>query len=210
IFLDEIGEVSPATQVKLLRVLDTGTFRHGGGTAEIRVDVRVVAATNRDLETRVVKRLFREDLYYRLSTIILQLPPLRERGGDIDLLTRHFIDLLNDRFGLQKRIGPEALNLLRRHDWPGNVRELLHAVERALIVCEGDEIGPEHLPGAVLSGRGPSRSAGTGLPLQSLAELERGHVEKVLDSVGGHRGKAARILGISERNLYRKLKAYGI
>lgn len=214
IFLDEIGEVSPATQVKLLRVLDTATFRHVGGTAEIRVDVRVAAATNRNLGERVDAGLFREDLFYRLSTIILRLPPLREREGDVDLLANHFIGLLNSRFGLQRNIGPEALSLLRRHDWPGNVRELLHAVERALIVCDGDEIRPEHLPRVLRSSPGePRRTAsasdGSG-SLPSLAELERGHVEKVLDSVGGHRGKAAGILGISERNLYRKLKAYGI
>ncbi len=209
IFLDEVGEVSPNTQVKLLRVLDTSVFRHVGGTTEIRVDVRVVVATNRDLGDMVRKGLFREDLYYRLSTIILGLPPLRERSGDVDLLTNHFITLLNDRFGLRKRIGPEARDLLRRHDWPGNVRELLHAVERALIVCEGDEIGPEHLPGALRSSASvtPVRD---GEPLLSLAELEREHIERVLESVGGHRGGAARILGISERNLYRKLKAYGI
>jgi DNA-binding NtrC family response regulator len=210
IFLDETGEISPATQVKLLRVLDTGSFRHVGGTTEIRVDVRVVAATNRDLEKRVGQGLFREDLYYRLSTIILRLPPLREREGDVDLLAQHFIGLLNDRFGLQKRMGPEAMALLRRHDWPGNVRELLHAVERALIVCEEDEINPENLPRALHSATGTIGALHGGGPLPSLAELERDHVERVLDSVAGHRGKAARILGISERNLYRKLKAYGI
>ena len=209
IFLDEVGEVSPATQVKLLRVLDTSTFRHVGGTAEIKVDVRVVAATNRDVADMVRKGLFREDLYYRLSTIILTLPPLRERGGDIDLLANHFIGLLNDRFGLQKRMSPEAMGLLRRHDWPGNVRELLHAVERSLVVCEGDEILPEHLPGALRSG-GEAPLGREGGPLPSLMELERTHIERVLESVGGHRGNAARILGISERNLYRKLKAYGI
>jgi len=209
IFLDEIGEVSPATQVQLLRVLDTSTFRHVGGTTEINVDVRVVVATNRDLAGMVRKGLFREDLYYRLSTIILNLPPLRERGGDIDVLTNHFISLLNDRFGLRKRVGPEALKVLRRHDWPGNVRELLHAVERALVVCEEDEIWPEHLPGA-LGARDPASMEGGGEGLLPLAEMEREHVERVLDRVGGHRGKAAQILGISERNLYRKLKAYGV
>jgi len=209
IFLDEIGEVSPATQVKLLRVLDTGTFRHVGGTEEIKVDVRVVTATNRDLERMVIKGLFREDLFYRLSTIILPLPPLRDRGKDIDLLAHHFTGLLNDRFGLAKTISEEALDLLRRHDWPGNVRELLHAVERALVVCEGNQIKPEHLPRAL---RSPSQQTSRRLSdsaLPTLAELEREHVERVLDSVDGHRGKAARILGISERNLYRKLKAYG-
>ncbi len=209
IFLDEIGEVSPGTQVKLLRVLDTSTFRHVGGTNEIKVDVRVVVATNRDLAGMVRQGLFREDLYYRLSTIILNLPPLRERGGDIDVLVHHFTTLLNDRFGLRKRVGPEAGELLRRHDWPGNVRELMHAVERALIVCEGDEIGPEHLPSALRS-RASASLAKDGGSLPSLAEMERNHIERALESVDGHRGRAAHILGISERNLYRKLKAYGI
>jgi transcriptional regulator with PAS, ATPase and Fis domain len=209
IFLDEIGEISPSTQVKLLRVLDTSTFRHVGGTNEIKVDVRVLGATNRDLEGMVRQGLFREDLYYRLSTIILRLPPLREREGDIDLLANHFINLLNDRFGLRKRLSQQARELLRRHDWPGNVRELLHAVERALVVCEGDEIEPEHLPGALGSrSSGSTEQAGGRLP--SLAELERDHIERVLDSVDGHRGKASRILGVSERNLYRKLKAYDL
>jgi DNA-binding NtrC family response regulator len=209
IFLDEIGEISPSTQVKLLRVLDTSTFRHVGGTNEIKVDVRVLGATNRDLEGMVRQGLFREDLYYRLSTIILRLPPLREREGDIDLLANHFINLLNDRFGLRKRLSKEARELLHRHDWPGNVRELLHAVERALVVCEGDEIEREHLPGALGSRpTGSTRQVGGRLP--SLAELERDHIERVLDSVEGHRGKAARILGVSERNLYRKLKAYDL
>ena len=208
IFLDEIGEVSPGTQVKLLRVLDSSTFRHVGGTKEIKVDVRVVVATNRDLLGMVQQGLFREDLYYRLSTIVLGLPPLRERRGDTDRLVDHFVSLLNDRFGLRKRINPEARELLRSHDWPGNVRELLHAVERALVVSEGDEIGPEHLPGALrFRGSGPGEK-GMGRHT-TLAQLEREHIERVLESVGGHRGKAAGILGISERNLYRKLKAYG-
>ncbi len=210
IFLDEIGEVSPATQVKLLRVLDTGTFRHVGGTKEIRVDVRVVTATNRDLEDRVMKGLFREDLYYRLSTVILTLPPLRERSGDVDLLTQHFVGLLNERFGLHRRMGDEAMTLFLGHDWPGNVRELLHAVERAMIVCEGDEILPQHLPRAVHPHSGSFRSSQGDGSLSSLADMERDHIQKVLDSVSGHRGKAARILGISERNLYRKLKTFGI
>ena len=205
IFLDEIGELSSSTQVKLLRVLDTSTFRHVGGTTEIKVDVRVVLATNRDLAGMVKQDLFREDLFYRLSTIILGLPPLRDREGDVDLLTDHFVRILNDRFGLRKQLSPQARTLLRQHDWPGNVRELLHAVERALVVCEGDEIGPEHLPGA-LGSRVSGSAVHAGGPLPSLAELEREHIGRVLDSVGGHRGKAAGILGISERNLYRKLK----
>ncbi|HET7219535.1 MAG TPA: sigma-54 dependent transcriptional regulator, partial [Vicinamibacterales bacterium] len=137
IFLDEIGEVSVATQVKLLRVLDTSTFRHVGGTHEIHVDVRVIAATNRDLPAMVRQGLFREDLYYRLSTVVLSLPPLRARGSDIDLLARHFAKLLSERFGVQKCVSSAALEVLRGHDWPGNVRELLHVIESAMVVSEG-------------------------------------------------------------------------
>ncbi len=208
IFLDEIGEVSPSTQVKLLRVLDTSTFRHVGGTREIRVDVRVVAATNRDLQAMVRQGHFREDLYYRLSTILLRVPPLRDREGDVELLANHFVELLNSRFGLEKRVGPEALGLLRSHGWPGNVRELLHAMERALVVCEGDRILPHHLPVAVQHGGQMVPASSPGDPLPTLDELEKDHIQRVLRHVQGHRGKAAEILGISERNLYRKLKAY--
>jgi transcriptional regulator with PAS, ATPase and Fis domain len=210
IFLDEIGEVSPATQVKLLRVLDTSTFRHVGGTTEIRVDVRILAATNRDLPTMVGQGLFREDLYYRLSTIIMTLPPLRERGEDVELLANHFVALLNARHGLQRRLDPGALALLRLHDWPGNVRELLHAIERALVVSEGEEIRPGDLPRALRSGADPGAGSVSRETLPSLEDLERAHIERVLRYVDGHRGSAARILGISERNLYRKLKTYGI
>ena len=202
--------MSQATQVKLLRVLDNSTFRHVGGTAEISVDVRVLAATNRDLSALVEQGLFREDLYYRVSTIIVRVPPLRERQGDIDLLAEHFVTTFNTRFSQRKRIGEAALALLRHHDWPGNVRELSHAVEHAMVVCPGDEIQPEHLPVAL---RDPSAHPGGVAAegsLPSLAEMERVHIARVLQSVGGHRANAARILGISERNLYRKLKEFDI
>jgi DNA-binding NtrC family response regulator len=205
IFLDEIGEVSPATQGKLLRVLDTSTFRHVGGTAEIRVDVRVLAATNRDLPAMVRQGLFREDLFYRLSTITIELPPLRKRGADIELLALHFLAVLNDRFGGSKRISPAALELLRRHNWPGNVRELRHAVEAAMVVSEGPEILPEQLPI-----RPPGAPAPANAPLPTLDELERAHIRRALEASGGHRGNAARMLGISERNLYRKLRELGL
>ncbi len=142
IFLDEIGEVSQATQVKLLRVLDTSTFRHVGGTTEVKVDARVVVATNRDLATRARQQLFRDDLYYRLSTITIDLPPLRQRVGDVELLAEQFVARLNERYGLSRRLGPDAMALLRCYDWPGNVRELLHVVESAVVLCEGPEILP--------------------------------------------------------------------
>jgi transcriptional regulator with PAS, ATPase and Fis domain len=211
IFLDEIGEISLATQVKLLRVLDTSTFRHVGGTSELRVDVRVLAATNRDVPSLVRQGLFREDLYYRLSTIALRLPPLRERDADIDRLAHHFVAVLNDRFGFQKRIGPDALAVLRRHRWPGNVRELMHVIEAAMIVCDTPEIQPAHLPADVRatgSGSGTAAPAGGDGRLPTLEAVERAHIEAVLAAMDGHRGHAARTLGISERNLYRKLRDY--
>jgi DNA-binding NtrC family response regulator len=210
IFLDEIGEVSPATQVKLLRVLDTSTFRHVGGTAEVRVNVRVLAATNRDLQAMLRQGLFREDLFYRLSTITLEIPPLRKRGADVDLIAQHFVGVLNERFATSKQVHPETLQLLRRHTWPGNVRELLHVVEAAMVVCEGTVILPEHLPAAIRTrmDAAPAPSPAEGGRLPTLEELELEHIRSVLEATGGHRGNAAKILGISERNLYRKLSEH--
>jgi transcriptional regulator with PAS, ATPase and Fis domain len=205
IFLDEIGEVSPATQTKLLRVLDTSTFRHVGGTAEIHVDVRVLAATNRDLKAMVRQGAFREDLYYRLSTITLELPPLRARGADVEVLARHFVAAFNERFGTRLRIGESALAALGGHDWPGNVRELQHVVEAAMVVCEGEEILAEHI---AISRRAPPPPCEAELP--SLEELERAHIRRVLEATGGHRANAASILGISERNLYRKIREHNL
>jgi two-component system, NtrC family, response regulator AtoC len=210
IFLDEIGEVSQATQVKLLRVLDTGTFRHVGGTKEIRVDVRVVAATNRDLGAMVRQRLFREDLFYRLSTITIEVPPLRARPADIGHLAGHFVSLLNGRHGSDRKIGSQAMQILMRHDWPGNVRELLHTIESAMIICDGPEILPAHLPAPIHAGQSSAPETGTGESLGTLQEMERRHIECVLRQTAGHRGNAARILGISERNLYRKLRDHGL
>jgi len=208
IFLDEIGEISPSTQTKLLRVLDTSVFRHVGGNAEIRVDVRVVAATNRDLPAMVRQGLFREDLYYRMSTITMEVPPLRQRGSDIEILAKHFVAVRNQRFASSKHIGDAALQTLRHHSWPGNVRELLHAVEAAMVVCEGEEILPAHFPPAI---QRPAKTNSLGNPkVATLAELERGQIRMAIEASGGHRGKAARVLGISERNLYRKLREHGL
>ncbi|MEK6631069.1 MAG: sigma-54 dependent transcriptional regulator, partial [Acidobacteriota bacterium] len=213
-FLDEIGEISPATQVTLLRVLDSAGFRHVGGTSEIHVDVRVLVATNRDLTAMVRQGSFREDLFFRLSTITVELPPLRARGADVELLARHSVALVNDRFGSRKSLAPSTVAALNRHDWPGNVRELLHAIEAAMVVCDGDQILPEHLPPAVRASRmAPTvASATTDSPseLPTLVELERSHMERVLKATLGHRGQAAKILGISERNLYRKLREHGL
>jgi two-component system response regulator AtoC len=213
IFLDEIGEVSPATQVKLLRVLDTSTFRHVGGTTEVHVNVRVLAATNRDVTAMVRQGLFREDLFYRLSTIRVEIPPLRQRAGDIELLTQHFVRVFNERFGSSRWIGTQAQAVLKRHHWPGNVRELLHVVEAAMVVCEGDEILCEHLPAAICNpvatgANHTPQEPGEAIP--TLEKLELAHIRRALEASGGRRGSAAKILGISERNLYRKLREYGL
>jgi len=213
IFLDEIGEISHATQVNLLRVLDTSVFRHLGGTSEIRVDVRVLAATNRDLRVMVTKGLFREDLFYRMSTITVEIPPLRKRAGDVELLARHFVKVQNERYGATKVLGDSALEALCRHSWPGNVRELLHAVEAAAVVCEGGEIRAEHLPASLqtaglIGALAASAPMVDGSQFPTLQELELSHIRRALESSKGHRGNAARSLGISERNLYRKLKEH--
>jgi DNA-binding NtrC family response regulator len=212
IFLDEIGEVSPATQTKLLRVLDSSTFRRVGGAAEIHVDVRVIAATNRDLTAMVRQGLFREDLYYRLNTFRVEIPPLRKRPADIEVLAQHYAAEFNRRFGSARQLSDGALEALRRHAWPGNVRELRHAIEAAMVVCDANLILAGHLPSSVLSRTPPAvfePAAAPGEP-PTLQDLERSHIRAVLESTGGHRANAARILGISERNLYRKLHEYGL
>ncbi|AMY07074.1 Transcriptional regulatory protein ZraR [Luteitalea pratensis] len=211
IFLDEIGEVSLATQVKLLRVLDTSCFRHVGGTTEIHVDVRVLAATNRNLADMVAQGVFREDLYYRLRTVELRLPALRDRCRDVELLAGHFVGLMGERFAVRKHLGPAALDLLRHHDWPGNVRELMHVIEAAVVVSEGPEIRPEHL--SIHARQAPAMPAPPDTVegrLPTLEEMERTHIERALRAARGHRGHAASALGISERNLYRKLRSYGL
>jgi two-component system, NtrC family, response regulator HydG len=210
IFLDEIGEISPVTQTKLLRVLDTSTFRHVGGTKEIHVDVRILTATNRDLTRMVKQGLFREDLYYRLSTITVEVPPLRARQGDVELLAHHFVKVLNERFGSDKSITSEVLVILRQHRWPGNVRELLHVLESAIVLCEGTCVVPEHLPTALRNRPESTVGCLSELSQPTLQEAERRQIKSALELSNGHRGNAARILGISERNLYRKLKEHDL
>ena len=208
LFLDEIGEISLSTQVKLLRVLDTSTFRRVGGTREIHVDVRVIAATNRDLAAMASQGLFRQDLFYRLSTLTIQVPALRERPEDIALLAEHFVGLFNERFGRTRRLSAAALAVLGRHSWPGNVRELLHTIESAMILADGPEILPSHLPPALSNGAS-SGSTGPAL-IPTLRDAERAQIRSALATTGGHRAHAARLLGISERNLYRKIRAHGL
>jgi DNA-binding NtrC family response regulator len=205
IFLDEVAEISPALQVKLLRVLETGVFRRVGGTADVKVDVRVIAATNRPLETMMKDGAFREDLYYRLNVFSISIPPLRERPQDIPLLAEHFIR--NSPIAPKRALGvsEEAMEVLQRYAWPGNARELENVIERALILCDADRILPEHLPLGVRIGPLPPGD-GASPDRPTLAEAERRYIRQVLAECSGHRQKAARILGISERNLYRKLK----
>jgi DNA-binding NtrC family response regulator len=205
IFLDEIGELTPQLQVKLLRVIETGVFRRVGGTADIKVDVRVIAATNRTLETMMKEGQFREDLYYRLNVFSIHIPPLRERREDIALLVDHFIR--NSSIAPRRSVGvsDEAMGVLRRYSWPGNVRELENVIERALILCDEDEIRPEHLPMGVRAMPSFAQDEDSGRP-PTLVEVERRYIRRVLEDCKGHRHKAASILGISERNLYRRLK----
>ena len=204
LFLDEIGEMEPDSQVKLLRAIETGTFFRVGATRPRRVDVRLVAATNRDLAEAMKTGEFRQDLYYRINTITVSLPPLRERRDDVALLAKHFVET-NARYGL-KRLAASTLAALEAYAWPGNVRELLHAIERAVILSKGDELSPSDLPPEILGSNAPAApSAG-----DSLETMERQHIIAVLKQVNGHRGKAAALLAIDPKTLYRKINSYGI
>jgi DNA-binding NtrC family response regulator len=203
LFLDEIGEMEPDSQVKLLRVLETRAFFRVGSTRQRTVDMRLVAATNRDLAEALKAGEFRQDLYYRINTITVTLPPLRERREDIAPLAAHFLEE-NAAYG-RRRLSTAALTCLEGYDWPGNVRELQHAVQRAVILCEGEEIQPADLPADIQCGE-PARAPASG----SLEDMERQHIIATLRQVGGHRAKAAALLGIDPKTLYRKIQSYGI
>ncbi len=204
LLLDEVGEMSPAMQAKLLQVLDTREMRRVGGTRVHRVDVRVIAATNKDLAHEVRANRFREDLYYRLNVVSLILPSLRERKEDIPLLIEHFLRQFRVTGQKAKTISPEALQLLENYPWPGNVRELANTIERLMILTPGDVIGPEDLPPNVRIPGGPA-----GGPA-SLAEMERLHVTRVLAHTRGRKIQAARLLGIDLKTLNSKIKRYNI
>jgi len=205
IFLDEIGELTPQLQVKLLRVLETGIFRRVGGTADIKVDVRVIAATNRSLESMMKEGQFREDLYYRINVFSIHIPPLRERRDDIPGLVEHFVRNSTIVPKRNARISPEAMDVFLRYSWPGNVRELENVVERALILCDGGTVEPENLPMGVRVTPSFTQDEDSNR-LPTLEEVESRYIKKVLDVCRGHRQKAAKILAISERNLYRRIK----
>jgi len=205
LFLDEITEMSAELQVKLLRVLETGTFQRVGGTDPIKVDARVMAATNRDPAEAVTSGKLREDLLYRLNVFPIHMPPLRDRGDDIALLAQHSLDQLNKQDGSAKRFSSVALDRLRRHAWPGNVRELKNVVQRAFILAEL-EIGLEELPLGEAqrpSGDAIALSVGT-----SLADAERRLILATLDNLEGDKRRAAEVLGISLKTLYNRVNQY--
>jgi DNA-binding NtrC family response regulator len=209
LFLDEIGEISPAVQVKLLRVLQQREFERVGGTQTIKVDVRIVAATHRDLAAEVKAGRFREDLFYRLNVVSVTLPPLRERKSDIPALVSHFLEKYGDNYGKQvKGLAPGTLQALLSHDWPGNIRELENAIERAVVLAQGAELTTDDLP-PVLRGPRPLGSSSNNLiPGASMATIEREAILRTLEMVQGSTSRAAEILGISVRKIQYRLKEY--
>ncbi len=207
LLLDEVGEMSPSLQVKLLRVLQSHEFERVGGTQTVKVDVRVVAATNRDLEAEVKAGRFREDLYYRLNVVAVTLPPLRTRKGDIPALVSHFVDKFSAAHGKAiSGLAPGLLNALLRHSWPGNVRELENAIERAVVLSSTTELTADDLPSSLMGPRplDPSLAAAT----TNLFELEREAILRTLESVDGSTARAAELLGISVRKIQYRLKEY--
>ncbi len=207
LFLDEVGDMPPSLQVKLLRALQEREVTPVGASVPVPFDARIITATNRRLETEVAKGRFREDLYYRLNVIEIDVPPLRERREDIPVLIDYFISNAARRHGyVQKEVSAKALELLCGYDWPGNVRELEHAVERALILS-GDQIDIDGLPAKVTGNTGP---AAEGESIRSLEDVERDHIFKVMETVSQDKAAAAKILGIDLSTLYRKLKRYEI
>jgi DNA-binding NtrC family response regulator len=217
VFLDEISEMKPALQPKLLRFLETYTLRRVGGKRDIKVDIRVVASTNKDLAQLVEIGEFRKDLYYRIKVMVIELPPLSDRKEDIPILTGYFITKLAREMGKEIRgVNQQALDLIVSYSWPGNVRELKNVMERAMILAKGDFIVPEDLPLELRKDVGGLHTAASDekwmdrdgfLP---LADVERNYILKVLHEKGGNKSKTARILGVSRSTLREKLNRYGV
>ena len=218
LFLDEIGELPPSLQVKLLRVLQERTFVRVGGVESISVDVRIIAATNRDLQERIRQGLFREDLYYRLNVVPIYMPPLRERREDIPLLAAHFVAKFGRELGKEPcHLSPAAMEVLRSYHWPGNVRQLENTIERALVIAGGSAILPEHVE-AYLQESEQTEASGIGQLLQwedrtmreLVQEVEREAIARALQKEKGNRLQTAKRLGISRRALLYKLEMYGL
>ena len=204
IFLDEIGDMSPATQAKVLRVLQEREFERVGGTKTLKVDVRVIAATNKELDKEVKAGRFRDDLYYRLNVVTIHMPSLRERNVDIIPLSDHFLRYYKEKNNKAiKGLHPEALSLMQSYNWPGNVRELENAIERAVIMSRGEYIAPSDLPIAIQSTEKAEAGA-------SIKDVERILILKTLNETNGNRTKASEILGITRRTLLNKIKEYKI
>jgi DNA-binding NtrC family response regulator len=205
LFLDEVGDISMKMQIDLLRVLETHEFTRVGGTTTISSDFRVIAATHQDLQAGIRNRTFRQDLFYRLNVIHLEVPPLRERPEDIPLLAEHFLRRYATETGKKiDSIHPEALAAMRRHAWPGNIRELENAIERAVVVGNGRQIKPGDLP--FVSAPGGAEEVAN----LTLEEIERRHIALVLAAEGGHISNAAKVLRINRNTLYDKIKKYGL
>lgn len=211
VFLDEIAAIDDGHQVGLLRVIEDRTFRRLGGTSRIRADIRLVASTNSDLDAAVREGSFREDLFYRLDVFRIQLPPLRDRRGDISLLAGHFMHRYNRTY--QKRVtglAPECTRLLESHGWPGNVRELRNVLQRAVLLCAGEVITPDHLPARLRQPAPADDDTMTFRIGMTLKELEREAIVQTLKATNGNRVHTADVLGISRRALYNKMERYGI
>lgn len=210
-FLDEVGEMTPATQVKLLRVLQEREVIPVGATEPLPVDVRIIAATNRDLDEEIRRGGFRTDLFYRLNVITIHLPPLRERTDDIPALIDHFLGQLAAARGREvPRVSAEALAELQRYDWPGNVRELENAIERAVVLCPKDEITPAALPARITAQAAAPLVSSNLPPNPTLEIIERAYIQWVLQAEGSNKTRTAEVLGIDPSTLYRKLIRYGL
>ncbi|HEY7165551.1 MAG TPA: sigma-54 dependent transcriptional regulator [Candidatus Binatia bacterium] len=213
IFLDEISTMDEKSQICLLRVLETKTFRRVGGLKDIHVDVRVIAATNENLDDAVSGKRFREDLFYRLDVFRIHLPPLRHRPGAIDLLTDHFVAQFSEQFQKDiRRVSPEAYRYMRLYPWPGNVRELKNVLQRAVLNATGQEFTPDLLPGRIRD-QGELKTLVDGLRLRvgmTLQSAEKELIRMTLGFTKGNKKAAGEMLGISRRALYNKLKKYGL
>ncbi|WP_027185496.1 sigma-54-dependent transcriptional regulator [Desulfovibrio inopinatus] len=209
--LDEIGDMELMMQVKLLRVLEERSLIRVGGTNEVPIDIRVLAATNKNLAVEVSQGTFRRDLFYRLNVITLHSPPLRERREDIGLLSTFFLDKYTRLLGKgEKRLGDDCMELLMHYEFPGNVRELENIVERAVVLCEGEVIGAQHLPPDIVVTDGHVQHQSAPREMISLKENEKRHIAWVLEQCGGNRTCAAQVLDIDRATIWRKLKAYGM
>ena len=208
-FVDEVADMGMPIQSKLLRVLETGSFRKLGDTKEITVDVRFIFATNKVIEEEVKANRFRKDLFYRLNTFVIQVPPLRDRKDDIPILTKYFLEK-HARKGNRKAVSRQALNLLVTYHWPGNVRELANVIERAILIsADRGEIIPDDLPQTIVlpSFAADERNRSLSQDMLRLDSMEKEHIEKVLEFAGGNKSKAARLLGISRKKLYQKIES---